>query len=34
VPGEGELTGFFVVLAGMVALFGALIAVFKRQGWL
>ena len=34
VPGEGALTGFFVVLAGMVALFGALIAVFKRQGWL
>ena len=34
VPGEGELVGFFVVLAGMVALLCTVIAVFKRQGWL
>jgi magnesium transporter len=34
VPGEGELAGFFVVLASMLALLVALILVFKRQGWL
>jgi len=34
VPGEGGLGGFFAVLAGMFALFVAMLWYFRRRGWL
>jgi hypothetical protein len=34
VPGEGDLSGFFVVLAGMLVLFVAMLTYFRRRGWL
>ena len=34
VPGEGDLTAFYVVLALMVVVLGGLLALFRRRGWL
>ena len=34
VPGEGDLTAFYVVLALMAVVLGGLLALFRRRGWL
>jgi magnesium transporter len=34
VPGEGDLTGFWAILVGMVLLLGGMAAYFRRRGWL
>jgi magnesium transporter len=34
VPGEGDLTAFYVVLGFMVVVLGGLLVLFRRRGWL
>jgi magnesium transporter len=34
VPGEGDLTAFYVVLGFMVIVLGGLLVLFRRRGWL
>ena len=34
VPGQDDLTAFFVVLAFMVVILGGLLSLFRRRGWL
>jgi LPXTG-motif cell wall-anchored protein len=34
VPGEGDSTDFWVILGLMAAMFGAMVAYFRRRGWL
>jgi magnesium transporter len=34
VPGEGTISGFFVVVGVMVAILAALVVLFRRRGWL
>lgn len=34
VPGEHEITGFWVLLGGMAAILVGLVAYFRRRGWL
>jgi magnesium transporter len=34
VPGEQSIVGFWVVIAAMAIILGALVAVFRRRGWL
>ncbi len=34
VPSEGDMTGFYVIVATMVAMLVGLLAFFKRRGWL
>jgi magnesium transporter len=34
VPGESDLTAFWVVVGGMIALLFAMVAYFRRRGWL
>jgi Mg2+ and Co2+ transporter CorA len=34
VPGEGQLTAFWVIMALMAALLVTLVAYFRRRGWL
>jgi magnesium transporter len=34
VPGEGDLTAFWAIVAGMVALLGGMLAFFRHRGWL
>src|SRR5919205_3530789 len=34
VPGERSITAFWVIIAGMVALLAAMLAYFRRRGWL
>jgi len=34
VPGEHDLTGFWILLGGMVAILAGLVAYFRRRGWL
>ena len=34
VPGQNDLTAFFVVLAFMVVILGGLLFLFRRRGWL
>jgi len=34
VPGEHDLTGFWILLGGMVAILVGLVAYFRRRGWL
>ena len=34
VPGEGEIAAFWLIIASMVALLAAMLAYFKRRGWL
>jgi Mg2+ and Co2+ transporter CorA len=34
VPGEGDLTAFWVILAAMVALLASMLGYFRRRGWL
>ena len=34
VPGEGDMTAFYVVLAFMVVILGGMIAYFRKRGFL
>jgi magnesium transporter len=34
VPGERDMTAFWLILGGMVLLLGGMIAYFRRRGWL
>jgi magnesium transporter len=34
VPGEGNSADFWIILGGMVALLGGMVAYFRRRGWL
>ena len=34
VPGEGDTTAFWVILASMVAMLAAMLGYFRRRGWL
>jgi magnesium transporter len=34
VPGEGNDTDFYVIVGGMLLMFGAMVAYFHRRGWL
>jgi magnesium transporter len=34
VPGEGDATAFWIIVASMVALLAAMLAYFRRRGWL
>jgi magnesium transporter len=34
VPGEGDDTDFFFIVGAMLAMFGAMVAYFRRRGWL
>jgi magnesium transporter len=34
VPGEGDTTAFWILLGGMVAMLTAMVAYFRRRGWL
>jgi magnesium transporter len=34
VPGEGDMTAFWAVIAVMVAMLGGMLAYFRRRGWL
>jgi magnesium transporter len=34
VPGEHSLTGFWIVIAGMVVCVGGMLAYFRKRGWL
>ncbi|MBA2764496.1 MAG: magnesium transporter CorA family protein [Thermoleophilaceae bacterium] len=34
VPGEGSLTAFWVIIGGLVAVFGGLLTFFRHRGWL
>jgi magnesium transporter len=34
VPGEGDSTDFYVIVGGMLVMFAAMIAYFRRRGWL
>jgi magnesium transporter len=34
VPGEGSITAFWLILAGMVGVLAWLVIFFKRRGWL
>jgi len=34
VPGEGDDLDFFVIVGAMLAMFGAMVAYFRRRGWL
>jgi magnesium transporter len=34
VPGEGDLTGFWIVVGSMAAILIAVVAYFRRRGWL
>jgi magnesium transporter len=34
VPGEGDQTAFWIIVAAMVALLVGMLAYFRRRGWL
>ena len=34
VPGEGDVTAFWVVMGCLVVVLGVLLALFRRRGWL
>jgi magnesium transporter len=34
VPGQGSIQAFWIIVAGMVVLLGAMVAFFRRRGWL
>ena len=34
VPGEGDLTAFWLIIASMVALLASMLGYFRRRGWL
>jgi Mg2+ and Co2+ transporter CorA len=34
VPGEGDRTAFWIIIASMFALLGGLVWAFRRRGWL
>ena len=34
VPGEGDITAFWIIIVSMVCLLGAMLAVFRHRGWL
>jgi magnesium transporter len=34
VPGEGDITAFWLVIAGMLVVLVTMLAVFRRRGWL
>jgi magnesium transporter len=34
VPGEQDITAFWIIIAGMVALLAAMLTYFRRRGWL
>jgi magnesium transporter len=34
VPGEGNSADFWIILGGMVALLGGMVAYFRKRGWL
>jgi magnesium transporter len=34
VPGDGDITGFWAVIAGMALLFVAMVGYFRKRGWL
>ena len=34
VPGEGDLTAFWIILGGMAALLVSMVAYFRSRGWL
>jgi magnesium transporter len=34
VPGEGDITAFWAILAGMAGLLIVLVLAFRRRGWL
>jgi magnesium transporter len=34
VPGEGDMTAFWVIVAAMAGLLGGMVAYFRSRGWL
>jgi magnesium transporter len=34
VPGEGDITAFWLIIVGMVAMLGGMLWYFRHRGWL
>ena len=34
VPGEGDQTDFYLIVGAMLVMFAAMVAYFRRRGWL